>query len=62
MEVLDKYITDKQVMEKFSIAKGTLANLRSQGKLSYSKFGGCIVYRASDIEEYLERNRIDKSA
>lgn len=60
--MLDKYITDKQVMEKFGIAKGTLANYRSQGKLSYSKFGNAVVYKISDIEEFLERNRIDKSA
>ncbi|MFY9141506.1 helix-turn-helix domain-containing protein [Sulfuricurvum sp.] len=62
MELLDKYITDKQVIEKFGIAKGTLANYRSQGKLSYSKFGGSVIYKVSDIEEFLERNRIEKSA
>lgn len=60
--MLDQYITDKDVMEKFGIAKGTLANYRSQGKLSYSKFGSSIVYKVSDIEEFLERNRIEKSA
>lgn len=62
MSQLDKYITDKDVMQKFKIAKGTLANLRSKGKLSYSKFGGSIVYKVEDIEDFLENNRIQKSA
>ncbi len=59
--MLDDYITDKEVIEKFGIAKGTLANYRSQGKITYSKFMGTIVYKIVDIKDFIERNTILKT-
>ena len=60
--MLDDYLTDDDVANKFGVSKGTLANYRSQGKLPYSKFMGKIVYKVVDIKEFLERNSVRKTA
>lgn len=40
----------------------TLANWRSTGivEIPYIKIGGKVIYRMSDLEEFLNNNRIDK--
>ena len=59
--MLDDYLTDEDVMDKFGVSKGTLANYRSKGKLPYSKFMGKIVYKVVDIKDFLERNSVKKT-
>jgi len=56
--MLEDYTTDKEIMEKFGVAKGTLANYRSKGKIPYSKFMGKIVYKISEIEAILENCKV----
>ncbi len=47
--------TDKQVRERYHVARKTLYNYRMSGKLPYTKFGegnNCIIrYRKADIME-----------
>ena len=60
--MLDDYITDEQVIEKFGgkITKRTLQQYRTDGKLPYAKFGGAIVYKVSDIVKMIEDRMIGK--
>jgi predicted site-specific integrase-resolvase len=60
--MLDDYLTDEDVMEKFKVSKHTLRSYRGQGKLPYCKFMGKIVYKVVDIKEFLERNSVRKTA
>lgn len=58
--MLDDYITDKQLIEKFGgqISKHTLQKYRTEGKLPYSKFGGAIVYKITDVVKMIEDRMI----
>ncbi len=53
------WIDSKAVMSLLCIDTRTLQNYRDTGVLPFSKFGGKIMYKVSDIEEILERNYIN---
>lgn len=59
--MLDEYVTDHEIIEKFKISKHTLQKYRTEGKLPYSKFGGTIVYRVEDIKRMIEARMIETS-
>jgi hypothetical protein len=52
-------LDDKGVMQMLNICKRSLASLRSSGTIVWSKIGGKIYYKLSDVLEMLERNRIN---
>ncbi|HUD73874.1 MAG TPA: helix-turn-helix domain-containing protein [Terracidiphilus sp.] len=46
-------ITTEQLAARWHTSRGSLANLRSQGKgCPYIKLGRRVVYRAVDVEKY----------
>lgn len=59
--MLDEYITNDEVIERFKITKRTLQKYRSEGKLPYAKFGGVIVYRVENIKRFIEARMIGSS-
>jgi len=59
-------LNEKQVAEQYNIAPGTLRRWRWAGRgfpyevfgrPDYSKHGGIVRYRISEIEEYISKNR-----
>ena len=56
-----KWLKSTDVMEHLKISPGTLQNLRINGTLPYTKIGGLIYYDASEIEEVMDKNRINKN-
>jgi excisionase family DNA binding protein len=48
------WLDNEEVLKLLKISSRTLATLRKTGKLPYSKHGGKIRYRYSDILEYIE--------
>jgi len=60
MELLDELQTFvKQIAQKPT--KRTLANLRVNGTLKYSKLGGIILYDYDHIVSVIESNQVDNS-
>lgn len=51
-------LDDKDVMEKLKICKRTLASMRAEGIIPYSKIGRKIIYRWSDILEIVDKYRV----
>lgn len=56
---IKKYLRSSEVMNILQISPGTLQNLRLNGTLPYSKVGGIIFYKAQDIQEVLNNNRVE---
>lgn len=56
----EKYLTTKQTAELTQIKRQTLAYWRHVGKvdLPYIKLGGCVRYKLSDVEAWVERNTV----
>lgn len=52
----DKWITIEETCKLLHCSKRCLQNYRDQGILSFSQFQGKIYFRASDIQEHLEKN------
>lgn len=52
----ERFLTDVQVSERLKVSRRTLQQYRSEGRISYFKFGGKSLYRESDIEKILEKN------
>ena len=52
----ERYLTDKELVEKLSVSKRTLQTWRNEGFISYYSLGGKIIYKESDIEEMLSRH------
>ncbi|MFW0155993.1 helix-turn-helix domain-containing protein [Rothia sp. P6271] len=58
---MTKLLTPAQVSELTGFKETTLANWRSQGKqLPYCKIGHSVRYRASDVEEWIRKNKPKK--
>lgn len=53
----EQYITDSELAEKLKLSKRTLSEYRSNGILPYYQIGKKILYKESDIEELLAKNR-----
>lgn len=56
---IKKYLRSSEVMSILQISPGTLQNLRLNGTLPYSKVGGILLYDAQDIQEVLNKNRVE---
>lgn len=54
------WIDCQSVCQMLSVSKRTLDHYREQGLLPYSKIGGKVFYRKSDIEGFLDRHVIRK--
>jgi hypothetical protein len=56
---LDKYITQEEILKKFGWHSKVLERGRKEkgeGKLSYTKRGGKIIYLVTDFDEWMMRN------
>lgn len=51
---LEDWLDGQDVMQVLHISQRTLATLRANGTLPYSKFGGRCLYRKSDLEKVLD--------
>ena len=56
-----RWLKSPQVKELMGISAGTLANLRVNGTLNYSKLGGIILYDYDHIVSVIESNQVDNS-
>lgn len=52
-----RYLTDAELSKCLKISRRTLQEYRNNGIIPYYHIGGKILYRESDIEEFLESNR-----
>jgi hypothetical protein len=58
--VFPEYLTEKTVSNDYPIGVSTLRNHRHLNKgIPYHKFGRKILYKRSDIEAFLKRNRVE---
>ena len=57
MSKLFRYMNDAELANYLKVSRRTLQEYRNNGILSYYQIGGKILYRESDIEELLEKNR-----
>ena len=60
----ERYNTDKELAVKLKVSRRSLQDYRNNGILPYTRIGGRILYRASDIErtlmdEYREAYRMN---
>jgi hypothetical protein len=55
-----KWLKSREVRELLNISHCTLQNIRSTGKLPYTKIGGVFYYDFVDIQKMLQTNKIDK--
>lgn len=53
----EQYMTDTELAEKLKLNKRTLLEYRNTSKIPYYQIGGKILYRESDIESLLSKNR-----
>lgn len=53
----NRYITDAELAKFLKLSRRTLQEYRNNGILPYYQIGGKILYKESDIEEILEKNR-----
>lgn len=49
----ERYYTDKELAVKLKVSRRSLQDYRNNGILPYTRIGGRILYRASDIERVL---------
>lgn len=49
----ERYYTDKELAVKLKVSRRSLQDYRNNGILPYTRIGGRILYRASDIERTL---------
>ena len=52
-----RYMNDSELANYLKVSRRTLQEYRNNGILPYYQIGGKILYRESDIEELLEKNR-----
>ena len=60
----ERYYTDKELAVRLKVSRRSLQDYRNNGILPYTRIGGRILYRASDIErtlmdEYREAYRLN---
>lgn len=55
------WIKSHQVQRLLGISPGTLQNLRVNGTIPYSKVGGVLFYKRTDIQNILEKNMRNRS-
>jgi len=52
-------LTNKELQRKLNVSGKTLQRWRDQGFISYSKIGGTILYKWSDVLQMYEDNRVE---
>ena len=52
-----KWLKTREVCKLLKCSPGTLQNLRIQGIIEYTKFGGTLYYSADSINKVLENNK-----
>ncbi len=50
----ESFYTDEELSKKLKLSRRSLQEYRNEGRIPYIKLGGKILYRASDIEKWLE--------
>ena len=56
----ERYYTDKELAVKLKVSRRSLQDYRNNGILPYTRIGGRILYRASDIERTLMYSAVRK--
>lgn len=49
----ESFYTDEELSKKLKISRRSLQDYRNEGRISYVKLGGKILYRSSDVEKML---------
>ena len=52
----ERFLSDKELSDLLKISRRSLQDYRNQGRISYIRLGGKILYKVSDIEKLLEDN------
>ncbi|GAB6009985.1 helix-turn-helix domain-containing protein [Dysgonomonas reticulitermitis] len=55
-----QYLTDREVSKMLKISRRTLQDYRTQGKISFYRIGGKILYRTGDIGRFMEEHYRDR--
>ena len=55
----ERYLTDKEVSERLKLSRRVLQNYRNEGRLTFCKLGGKILYRESDVQQMLDDGYLD---
>jgi excisionase family DNA binding protein len=55
-----QYLTDRDLSRLLKISRRCLQDYRTEGKIPFYRIGGKILYRASDIERFLEEHYEDQ--
>ena len=56
---MSKFLTIKEVAEKFNVSKGTISRLMDRRKIPFFKIGGSIRFSKEDVNQFLEDNKKD---
>lgn len=56
----ESFYTDEELSKKLKVSRSSLQDYRDEGRISYIKLGGKILYRASDIEKLLKDSYREK--
>ena len=54
-----RFLTDTELSQYLKLTKRTLQEYRNIGKVPFYHIGGKILYRESDIEQLLLKNRVE---
>jgi excisionase family DNA binding protein len=52
----EQYLTDREISKLLKISRRSLQDYRTEGKIPFYRLGGKVLYRASDIEQFLENH------
>ena len=52
--VNENFYTDRELTEKLKVSRRSLQQYRDSGLLAFTRLGGKILYRSSDIEKLLD--------
>lgn len=52
----DPLMDNNEVCKLLKVSKRTLQNYRDNGEISFSQIGAKLLYRTSDIDDFLKRN------
>jgi hypothetical protein len=56
----ESFYTDEELSKKLKISRRSLQDYRDEGRVSFIKLRGKVLYRASDMEKLLEDNYQEK--